>query len=121
MSALWLLGELRRRGVRVWVEEGRLELDAPEGALHVLILDQLRRVKAELLELVESEPSGPPQPLRGLQFHTSGTLAGLWTRTIGGAAWIVPTKGTLPAFQNYLAQKKSVKIPLEKTTHGNHN
>ncbi len=121
MSAQWLLDELRRRGVRVWVEDGRLELDAPPGALHVLILDQMRAEKSELLELLESEPAGPPQPLRGLQFHTSGPLAALWTRTIGGAAWIVPTKGTLPAFQNYLAQKKSVKIPLEKTTHVNHN
>lgn len=54
MSALHLLNELHRRDVRVWVEGGRLELEASAGVLTDELCQELRRLKPELLDLLSS-------------------------------------------------------------------
>jgi hypothetical protein len=52
MSALHLLSELQSNKVRVWIESGCLELEAPAGVLTDELRSELRRLKPELLELL---------------------------------------------------------------------
>src|SRR5262245_11244721 len=62
MSAAELLGELRRRGVRLAVDGDRLRYSGPEGALTAALLAELARHKPEILahphELDEESPLG---------------------------------------------------------------
>jgi hypothetical protein len=56
-----LLDTLTGRGVKVWAQGGRLELDAPAGALDVALLESLRSHKPELLALLTEAPAIPRQ------------------------------------------------------------
>ena len=56
MSTEELLSELRRRGIRVWAEDGRLRYEAPAGALDEPLRAAVKERRADLLErLAEGE------------------------------------------------------------------
>jgi hypothetical protein len=65
-SSLALLQRLREMGGTLRVEEGRLLLDAPKGALDRALLEEIRLHKAELIRLLTTgEPRSPaPIPLK---------------------------------------------------------
>lgn len=58
MTALALIAELLRRGIRVWVEGGRLAYEAPRKALTPDLLEAMRAHK-EVLRALLSAPEGP--------------------------------------------------------------
>ena len=67
MTALQLLTYLRRCDVKLWVEDGQLSYDAPDGALTPALLEQVRERKSALMDLLrDSEPSGQSLPLAPL-------------------------------------------------------
>ncbi|MCA9872614.1 MAG: hypothetical protein KC441_03145, partial [Anaerolineales bacterium] len=49
MAVTDLLNQLRSRDIRIWVEDGRLRLNAPKGALTPELQEQLAAHKAEIL------------------------------------------------------------------------
>jgi len=53
MTISELLSRLRRLGVRIWAEDGKLRLQAPKGVLTPELRDSLARSKAELLRFLE--------------------------------------------------------------------
>jgi TubC N-terminal docking domain len=55
MTATQFLGQLRQMDVRLEVEDGALQVDAPEAVVTDEIYDLLRQHKAELLSLVTAE------------------------------------------------------------------
>jgi hypothetical protein len=59
-----LLSTLQRRGIRLWVDEGRLHFHAPKGALSGEDLDNLRAQRDELIESLEQDEllRGVPSP-----------------------------------------------------------
>ena len=62
MTTAKFLSDLRERGVRVWVEGGRLKADAPAGILDDALRGQLVAQKREIMELVsqtQATLSGP--------------------------------------------------------------
>ena len=59
MTAVELLGQLRRAGVALWDEGGRLRYDAPAAALDDAVLERLREHKLEILSLL-AEPERLP-------------------------------------------------------------
>jgi hypothetical protein len=64
MTALQLLTYLRRCDVKLWVEDGQLSYDAPDGALTPGLLEQVRERKSALIDLLrDSEQSGQSLPL----------------------------------------------------------
>ena len=60
-----LLGELGRRGVRVWADDGRLCYEGPQEVLTAGVLKAMRRHKAALLNLLQDRP--PYWPLEAWQ------------------------------------------------------
>ncbi|MGI9292095.1 MAG: condensation domain-containing protein, partial [Gammaproteobacteria bacterium] len=62
MKPIELINQLRRRGIRISVVEGELELDAPAGTLTEELLEELRASKTELIRLLSwSRRSGLAQ------------------------------------------------------------
>jgi hypothetical protein len=60
MSGIAILEDLRRQGVRVWVEDGELRYRGPKKALTPEALAGLKAHKAEILDLLQPEPSEAP-------------------------------------------------------------
>lgn len=65
MSVAAFLSELRRREIRVWVDEGGLRCDALPGVLSGELVEQLRSRKAEIVEFL-SEATALASRERGL-------------------------------------------------------
>jgi Condensation domain/TubC N-terminal docking domain len=68
-SVAALLGHVREKGVRVWVEEGCLRYKAPKDVLTHQELQQLREAKGEILALLEEKPR-PETGAKGAQALT---------------------------------------------------
>ena len=49
MTASQLLSQLQHRDIQLWVEDGYLEYDAPEGALPSELLQQIGKNKQDLI------------------------------------------------------------------------
>ena len=49
MTASQLLAQLQHRYIQLWVEDGYLEYDAPEGALTSELLQQIGKNKQDLI------------------------------------------------------------------------
>ncbi len=62
MKAAALLGELRRRDIRVWASGGELHCSAPRGALTADMRAQLQEHKDEILRLLASAEALTAQP-----------------------------------------------------------
>ena len=58
-----LLAELRTRGIRLWVEDGRLRFDAPAGALDERLRERLRARRTELVEALSGAAVAGESPL----------------------------------------------------------
>src|SRR4051794_33866134 len=52
-SVTTLLTDLRKRDVRLWLDEGRLRLSAPKGSLSPELQQQLTQRKAEIISFLE--------------------------------------------------------------------
>src|SRR5271166_733940 len=71
-----LLADLEQKGIRLWVDDGRLSIRAPKGALTPELRDRLSEHKSEILTLLSrvdhADPSAPlpevvPDPSRRYQ------------------------------------------------------
>jgi hypothetical protein len=59
MSASAVLTRLKAAGVHVAVADGKLELEGPEEALNEDVLNELRAIKAELIEVLSATEPDP--------------------------------------------------------------
>src|SRR6202035_101641 len=59
MSAADFLSDLERRGVRLFVTDGRLRVRAPGGVLTAPLREQLQGCRNELVELLADRPAAP--------------------------------------------------------------
>lgn len=84
MSPAALLRELRRRGVHVWVEDGRLRYGAPSGTLTPQLRAALAAHRDALVRLLEAEPWDEGAAERLLQ-QTIGRCAEAYERA--GPPW----------------------------------
>lgn len=57
MNVTELLADLSRRGMKLWVEEGKLRYRAPKGVLTPALLEALAEHKAEILSSLERTPA----------------------------------------------------------------
>ena len=57
-----LLNELRRRGVRLWVEDGQLRYFAPPGAFTARLKAEVGSLREEVLRQLSMRPTSTPQP-----------------------------------------------------------
>jgi len=57
-----LLADLGSRDIRLWVEDGRLRFNAPEGAMTADLRQELTRRKGELVDLLGTPPAGEKAP-----------------------------------------------------------
>ncbi|HKT51762.1 MAG TPA: hypothetical protein VJV96_15790, partial [Candidatus Angelobacter sp.] len=64
MSCVELLLELRNRGARVWLEDERLRVAAPQGVLSDEIRHELKQRRNELIEWFKKQSATPRPPLR---------------------------------------------------------
>ncbi|CAM2010575.1 non-ribosomal peptide synthetase [Acanthopleuribacter pedis] len=70
-----LLNELKHKGVKLWVEAGKLKFRAPEGVMTAALKAELRRLKPEILALLQGTthaaiprlPDAPDYPLSHAQ------------------------------------------------------
>ena len=62
MTTAEFLSTLRERGVRVWVEDGRLKADAPTGILDDALRGQLAARKQELMDFVSRDAGDAERP-----------------------------------------------------------
>lgn len=60
-SAVHVLQEARRKGVRLWAENGSLRYQAPRGALSAQELERLRLVRGQLIALLEAGSEAPEE------------------------------------------------------------
>ncbi len=98
MTAPQLLEDLKAHGVTVASNGDRLKLAAPPGVLKPRVLDLARRHKAELLELLDLETRSRAYS----EPATVGELSGVTFEEPGFfhfRGWIVPTRGTMPAYR----------------------
>ena len=73
--AIPLLGELRRRGIRVWAEDGRLRMSAPAGAATPEIREQLALHKQAILALLARESAREGSSARNWSRCRPSTMA----------------------------------------------
>ena len=98
---------LRPDGAKDWNEA--LQRDG-RAALGIFVAQSIEadkvRPNSGVLFECDGAPELPPALIEipGLEFCDSGALCGLWLRRIGGACWIVPTRGTMPAYRKYFAK-----------------
>ncbi len=71
-----VLGRVRRKGVRLWSENGQLRYQAPRGALTPDEIDTLRQAKGQIVSLLENaarfqkmSPSSEPEVSREIRPH----------------------------------------------------
>jgi thioesterase domain-containing protein len=74
------LSILRERGVRVWVENGRLKADAPAGILDDALRGQLAAQKRELMELVSQTQVTLSGPRSLVPLKSAGSQPPLFAR-----------------------------------------
>jgi thioesterase domain-containing protein len=74
------LSKLRARGVRVWVEDGRLKCDAPPGILDGSLREQLASRKQELLALISAARTTISAPRSLVPLKISGEYPPLFAR-----------------------------------------
>lgn len=80
MTTAEFLSTLRERGVRVWVEEGRLKADAPTGILDDALRGQLAARKQELLELFSPTRAASSRPRSLVPLKPTGSQPPLFAR-----------------------------------------
>ena len=52
-----VLDSVRRKGVRIWTEQGQLRYQAPKGALTPQEVDRLRQARSQIVALLETTPN----------------------------------------------------------------
>ena len=80
MTTTEFLSTLRERGVRVWVEGGRLKADAPTGVLDDALRGQLAARKRELMELVSQTGATLSGPRSLVPLKPAGSQPPLFAR-----------------------------------------
>ena len=80
MTTAEFLSTLRERGVRVWVEDGRLKADAPAGILDDALRGQLAARKRELMELVSETQATLSGPRSLVPLKSTGSQPPLFAR-----------------------------------------
>lgn len=80
MSTAEFLSNLRERGVRVWVEDGRLKADAPAGVLDEALRGQLAARKPELLEVLSGTQAIRTAPQSLVPLKPAGSEPPLFAR-----------------------------------------
>ncbi len=124
MSALELLGQLRALGVLISVEGGSIHLQGPPGAVSPELREELRRRKAELLELVgaQGEAAGATEPplvptAREHPLPLSSHQERLWrliTRAPDSAAYNLPLAFRLSGALDVPALERSLARIVER-------
>lgn len=80
MTTAEFLSTLRERGVRVWLEDGRLKADAPAGILDDALRGQLAARKRELMELVSETHATLSGPQSIVPLKPTGSELPLFAR-----------------------------------------
>jgi hypothetical protein len=130
MNAPAFIADLQSRGAVLEVDGARLRV-TPATVLTDADRNAWREHKAAILESLKAasrkekvrsnsgvlfvESDGvecelPPALIEvpGLEFCDAGALCGLWIRRINGASWIVPTRGTRPSYDRFIASRNRV-------------
>src|SRR5690242_10877993 len=74
-----LFAALRRDGVRLWSDDGRLHYQAPKGAMTAVRLAQIRELKNEIIDFLhQAVPALRPVQLRPERLPLSYSQERLW-------------------------------------------
>ena len=80
MSTAEFLSQLRERDVRLWVEDGRLKVDAPPGVVDAELREQLAARKPELLAVLDGARRTLEAPRALVPLKPTGDLPPLFAR-----------------------------------------
>lgn len=74
--------QLRRRGVRLWLEDGELRYEPPAGGMTLDLLAELREHRAVLVEELEQDPGGTAEPSKPPRWRTYSDDVKQWPSAV---------------------------------------